>query len=522
VLPRHARTFAVLVTAWAFACGEAETPPEMTQLEEAASAETLAAEIDACDELRIEALPEAANLVLVVSDTTRRDRFGAYGGPADTPRFDAFAEAGLLFEDASSNAPWTKPAMASLLTSRLPSGHGVVAHPRFGATADGRAEGLDPRALGREDVLVEELETLPEAMRRAGLRTAAIVSNPWMAGAIGFDQGFDHFDDDAASWDAPSDAVTAAALDWLAEVREGERFFLYVHYMSAHMPYGPIDMDDVAALGGDADPHPLTPEAHTYLERLWSLGDETRPMPLRARSVRLIEVAYDRGLNAFDTELGALLDALKARGDWSHTAVAVTSDHGEALFERGIGGHGRSLHEDQLSIPLAVRLPGVAMPRSVGCPTSLIDLAPTFCGFLGVPCPTSFTGSNLLAPEIDTGLRSGFLVSEAVMNVEGHRSIRNARYKLIHRPGGPLRPDGTRDAALGASRSDELYDVIVDPFERRDLLDGQPPVQMLDLRDRLRAALDASTQLAPAPRRRSRVIDPQRRERLEALGYLHD
>jgi len=83
---------------------------------------------------------------VVVNDAMRRDRASVYGGPVHTPRFDAFARAHLLFENAVAPASWTKPSIATLFTSLHPSQHGVT-DPVRGGRADGGLEGRDPRAL---------------------------------------------------------------------------------------------------------------------------------------------------------------------------------------------------------------------------------------------------------------------------------------------------------------------------------------------------------------------------------------
>ena len=86
------------------------------------------------------------NLVLIVGDTIRRDRMGLHGGTARTPAFDALARSGAWFARATTQAPWTKPAIATLFTSMYPSQHKVLSHP---------ALHKDPAA--RHDVLRSDL-----------------------------------------------------------------------------------------------------------------------------------------------------------------------------------------------------------------------------------------------------------------------------------------------------------------------------------------------------------------------------
>ena len=105
-------------------------------------------------------------------------------------------------------------------------------------------------------------------------------------------------------------------------------------------------------------------------------------------SVALLERAYDRGVENFDAALGSLLDGLARHPAWPRTGVIVTSDHGEALYERGYGNHGASLFDDETAVPLVARLPGV-VPESgrVDCLVSLVDLMPSLCAYLGGGVP---------------------------------------------------------------------------------------------------------------------------------------
>src|SRR5262249_55327577 len=161
-----------------------------------------------CGDLRSTGAPKGANLLLVVNDATRRDRMGAYGGPARTPAFDAFASKNLLFEQAFTHAPWTSPSVSTLFTSLYPSQHGVLSNPK----ARQRLAPNLSEPLPRIDVLAPGLTTLAEVLRGSGYRTAAFVGNPWLQSRFGFDQGFELYDDTFASWEVKGEVVVKAAL----------------------------------------------------------------------------------------------------------------------------------------------------------------------------------------------------------------------------------------------------------------------------------------------------------------------
>jgi arylsulfatase A-like enzyme len=294
--------------------------------------------IPVCRDLVRGAVPEAMNLVLVVNDTMRRDRPGVYGGEAVTPHFDAFARENRLFRRAVSPSPWTKPAVASLFTGLLPSQHGVLDHPAWRAP--------DRQGWSQADVLDAGVDTLAEVLGGAGLRTAAFVSNPWLERRFGFDQGFEVYDDEFADWNAPGERVIEAALAWLDSLAPDERFFLYLHTIDSHRPYGTLSAGEVLAAREriELDPRPLPPTDIAFLKGVRL--DDGRPWSATGvtTSPTQVEMAYDRGIENFDRVLGALVEALAARTDWQRTALIVTSDHGESLYERGYGNHGLWLY----------------------------------------------------------------------------------------------------------------------------------------------------------------------------------
>ena len=110
---------------------------------------------------------ESHIVLLVVVDTMGAEHLGALNSEANrTPNLDRLAREGALFRSAYSPAPWTQPAVASLMTGRMPSSHGV---------------------LRLNDPLPPEIETLPDLLKLRGFETAGIVSNPLLAGEVGHD-----------------------------------------------------------------------------------------------------------------------------------------------------------------------------------------------------------------------------------------------------------------------------------------------------------------------------------------------
>lgn len=486
--------------------GQAPEPPDEAALGE-----------PRCSELRLDAVPPGASAVIVLNDTMRRDVVGAYGGRAHTPELDRFAEEGLLFERAVSQAPWTKPSVATLFTALYPSQHGVATDPGLR-----RPDAVvSDAALLETDRLPEGFVTLAEVLRDAGLKTAAFVANPWLDDRFGFAQGFDVYDDSFAAWDNSGDAAVEAAIAWLEDLAPGERFFLYLHLIESHRPYGRLGPEGLDALREELnrDQRPTGVDA-AGLADVILLADGRSASAAGFQPTRaLFQAAYRRGVEEFDVLLGRFLEALRASEAWPRTAVIVTSDHGEALYRRGYGNHGMGLFQDETALPLLARLPGVAPGRGrVECLVGLVDLMPSLCDYLGAACPARLSGWSFLArPGEPRDAQRRYLVTEGIMGRPSHRALRNRRFKLLYEPEGKRGRGDVKDPPWS------LYDLEEDPRERRDCVEARqatPTTQRAYAA--LRAALPGAVADYAAPARETAPVSPQLERRLEALGYLDE
>lgn len=476
-------------------CGQEPVPAEL-------------APVPVCEELRVTAdAADVRGVIVLVNDTMRRDAPSLYGGTAETPVLDAFGAEHLVFENATSQAPWTKPSIATLFTSLHPSQHRVESHPRLAGRLAAEAD-----APVEADVLAGSLETLAEALHDAGYRTAAFVANPWLLGTFGFDQGFDRYDSSFAKWGARGDVVVDAGLAWLEALGPDDRFFLYLHAIDSHRPYGSIpsaDLERTRTRLNSGRPLP-TAEGRAYARRIRLDDGRFAHEAGFLLTDLLIREAYESGVERFDETLRRLLDGLRSEpGLWARTAIIVTSDHGEALYERGWGNHGGALFDEDVRVPFVARLPGVRPSAGrIDCLVGLIDLMPSLCDYLGVDCPSKLQGASFLGGAERSGrLVPRYLVTEGVMQHEDDRAIRNRRYKLVRRTEGDV-------------IEWDLFDLEADPREQFDRLDPRIRSTESDrVMEWLRPALESAVDDLPAPVHGTAPLDRATLERLEALGY---
>ncbi len=433
--------------------------------------------------------------MVVVADTLRADFLGCYGFRGDiSPNLDRLAADSVRFERCFSQAPWTKPAVATLLTALHPDSHGVTDHE--GMFCSGGDAGP------RTGVLPAAATTLAEAMRDEGFATAAFVANPWLARRYGFGQGFDTYDDRDAGAGASGGPLLDRARSWLADL--GDRpFLLYLHLMDVHGPYD-APLADGAAIAGapglGADRF-LRPDELRRIPRY--LLRTTFERGANVLSLHTWRRRYGAGVRELDRHLGTFFRWLETRGLLDTTLVVVTSDHGEELADHGGWDHGYNLYQHQLHVPLLVRRPGAAdaglvVDEVVG----LIDLMPTLLAQAGVEAVPGLEGRDL------SGLISGGSAPEPRPVVATATKSREGLYAVI--------ADGSKLIA-GPGAPPSLYDLERDPGERVDLArDDSDRVAALE------AILRAQTEMLarrPPLTRETAPVDDELADRLRALGY---
>lgn len=401
-------------------------------------------------------LLDKPNVVLLLLDTTRADALGVYGaGPDATPNLDAFARDAVVFDQHIVSAPWTRPSVASLLTSLAPASHGC-----------------DTKVAGLSDAVV----TIAERLRDGGYATGGLPNNAHITAAHGFDQGFDWYPytpeypltasesshalalyglarhiyarlvprQRVESYYAPAEIQLARASEFIAKNLEN-RFFLFVHLMEPHDPYFA---------------HPVTGEAVARAAL-------PSPDPTRTAEIRTLYAGEVRHL---DAEIGRFFDWLRAEGLYDRSLVIVTADHGEEFQEHGGWWHGTTLYDEQLRVPLLVKLPeNVRGGTRVVWQVGQIDVAPTIAELVGLTPDASWQGRMLFDDYFDADLAvsaSSWATHPASRDVaselefEGYqlRSLRSAGQKLIQTtrvPAGDVRRDPP----------EACYDLREDPGE---------------------------------------------------------
>jgi len=411
----------------------------------------------ALERKREPASPERPSLVLIVMDTLRADRLSAYGYARPTsPHLERLAARGLLHEDALATASWTWPSTASILTGLQPEEHGVV----------------DQGACW----LASSLDTLAEALQRAGYTTAAWSGNPLVSPVRNFGQGFERFEH--ATEDFEKTGVFFDDVEAWLDARGAERFFLYLHLVEPHAPYEALP-DERARLAADV-PADYDLGRYGELSRRLLRGEGHAPdgTPrtddvVPAEEQRWISELYDACVASGDRWLGRVLDALERNGLDGRTVVVFTNDHGEELFDRGLMNHGQSLHPELVRAPLVLAGPGIPRGARSSVPVSTRHVASTLARIAGAPWA--------LGTPVDLARATPALEDPILFSTENGwwkglqgASIHGLRLgpRVLHAsPEG--RPWGADPTATPPGDAG-LYRVDEDPLERNDLAAASP------------------------------------------------
>jgi arylsulfatase A-like enzyme len=292
----------------------------------------------------------------------------------------------------------------------------------------------------------------------------------------------DHWSWDVASNQRRSDATTDKALEWLQGVQEP--YFLWMHYWDPH------------------DPLIVPP------------GDVMRRFAPSAGGMKQQRIAiYDSEIYFVDLQLQRLFAALEASGQADSTMVVLTADHGQGLGEHGWWAH-RLLYQEQIQIPLIVKIPGGPTGVTVRALVRSIDIFPTVLQTLGLAVPPGIDGEDLLELVSEGASTPRRAYADALnlydlnsRKIQGLRpnddllySVIEYPWKLIYRS---LRPEES-----------ELYDLGSDPGEAVNLYasETEQAARLVEVLRELGGFVEQPFGGGEG--------DPEALDRLRALGYL--
>ena len=455
------------------------------------------------------------NVLLVILDTVRADRIGAWGNERDlTPNIDALARESTVFFNAYANSGWTLPAHASMFTGQYPVGHR--------ATQETLALGVD-------------LPTLAEQFANHGWSTFGASENAVVSQANGLARGFDRFEETfrretVIKYGTTMHPNEGALVDFLRT--NGNRpWFAFLNYIEAHLPYEPPQ----AFIDRFVDVSRFSPEQVSGAGSIGKRDHYLAPDGLSEENFELLGQLYDAEIATLDAYIGRLLQTLENLDLLESTVLILASDHGENLGEHGHFAHVFDLHNTLLSVPLLVRIPGVA-PTVRHDVVQLLDLFETLLNLNAIEFGGRTDGRDLFAA--NAAIQDPIVIAEYYYP---RQVLSTFQPEELETYAARISPFLVRQRVAQNSqrkwwwRSDDnhsAYDLARDPAEQHDESgQGKPPRPYRELAAALDSFVESYQGPVPLldtpppgwmmPGFEQTIDDPELLERLRALGYVN-
>ncbi len=375
------------------------------------------------------------NIIFWLSDDTRADKYKLWNknSRVETPVLDAFSQTATRFAVAYAQGNESRVSHASLFTGLYPAQHHFI---------------------NDKAVLSDSFVILPEALKPAGLFTIGHIANGYITKRWGFGDGWDllknHIHEGGG---LKSQDLVADARNFITKgPGKTKPFFLYLGVIDAHVSwraYEPwISKYDTKPYSGPFVKGCMDPQLDKIVDG---------SLQITARDRERVIALYDSDISYSDQQFGQLLDLLKKTGHDGDTMIVFASDHGEEFWDHGRVGHGQSLRQELIHVPMWIYYPPLfPAGKVVKEGAELVDLLPTLTDAMGVPTPKEVQGESLIP--LAQGQGAGYPRPAIASQYELAHTMRLGRYKLW----------------VGGSGQVKLYDGQEDPGEQKELTTEQP------------------------------------------------
>ncbi|HSR95613.1 MAG TPA: sulfatase [Kofleriaceae bacterium] len=370
------------------------------------------------------------DVVFIVMDSLRADRMKTFNPKARavTPNFDKLAESSTLFTANYVQGNESQVSHASMWTSNYLAKH---------------------KAIAMSDHLPDKWVTIDEVAKKAGKFVAGASGNGYIRPARGFGHAWDRFVNHIEKGLGLKGADIVEKGVSFVEPKKDQPWFLYLGLIDTHVTWRAkqpwLDQYDGGYKG-------------RFASEFGDDGPGGFAKDLSDREKDHVRALYDANVSYQDDLLGQLVEKLKTWGVWDKTMLVVTADHGDEQWEDGRVGHGGSVRESLVHVPLVVHYPPMFPAVRISEGTEGIDIVPTVADALGVAADPEWQGTSLVGLANGGGGYPLLSTSSQYENAHGGR-IGHWKIKLI------------------GTQTPRLYNLASDPGERNDVW-GKPSAQI--------------------------------------------
>lgn len=421
------------------------------------------------------------NIVFIFADDWGWGDLSCHGHPyVKTPNIDRLAKEGTDFTRFTVASGVCSPSRAAVMTGHFPARYAIDGH--FAWVPSNAQRGMP-------DWLAVDAPSLPRFLQQAGYATAHfgkwhlannMIPDSPSPGLYGYDE-YGAFNCSGEQMPVHEDAMRSNAFIEKS-VKEGKPFFVNLWIHEPHTPF------------------------HTVPKYEW------RFRHMESETDRI----YASVLSHADDRIGEVLDVLDRLGVTENTLVIFSSDNGPARgsenaelklgydtatgagwgiaaakgITAGRKGYKASLFEGGINVPFLARWPGViAAGETNESSISAVDLLPTFCEIAGAELPANYESDGLSQVDVLKGRTvrerakplfwkypAAWPANESKPDHWVSYAVAHERWKLV----------ANRDSSYF-----ELYDIVNDPYESKDLKSSRAEVaagllaKLADWRDTL-------------------------------------
>ncbi|MHA1124025.1 MAG: sulfatase [Candidatus Heimdallarchaeota archaeon] len=425
------------------------------------------------------------HVIIVVVDSLRYGNLKFSGYSRDTTPFLSSMKNQLAIYKCITNAPWTYPSVASMLTGLFPYNHGVVlaGNPKNPSISmklhSGVVSLLDIFEL--LDYKTFFSSSIPHVFRSmyASLKESPVKT--WIIRPISDDIIFD------------------SHLEWINENKDCKTFS-YLHLEAPHIPIEAGKYTDHFGKIDDADKY-----------RQWEFvdGENLDSKEFKEYTETRLKL-YDASIVYMDAKIKELYNKLKNLGIYDSTLLVITADHGEEFWEHakeekelfyvprekyGVA-HGHNLWNEILTVPLIFMGKNIPALFIEDRYASSIDMVPTILSNMNVQFNAKkFDGIDLFSEQFK---EERYLIAEGISNGYDKRVILNEKEKFLSAP---------------YDNIEYYFDLVKDPKEKEPITSGERF-------EFLKAKLEEFARLDSRDQSENIGDDKRVENRLRNLGYL--
>lgn len=393
------------------------------------------------------------NVLVLYSDDQRADTLACLGNPhISTPALDRLARDGTVFTRAycmgAQQGAVCIPSRAMLLTGRTlfrvkENLRGQTTWPEMFAQAGYSTFITGKWHNGRESLL----HTFPngKAIFLGGMGDPYNLPIQDISPAHNLVNG-------RRSGEHSVKVFADTAIEFLSRQRPGKPFLCYVAFNGPHDPrVAPRQYRDKYKDHEPPAPPNFLPEHPFNNGELVNRDEMLAPWPRTPEIVRKHLADYYAYIEFLDSQVGRIIDAVRASGQLENTIIVFASDHGLAIGSHGLFGK-QNLYDHSMHAPLIIAGPGIPKGKRSDALCYLLDVFPTLGEMARVSAPAGSEGRGLLP--VLTGRTETHRTAIFTAYANCQRAVRDDRWKLIVYP---------------KINKSQLFDLHDDPVEMHDL-----------------------------------------------------